>query len=113
MQFGVGSIGNALIGALADADFGDRNLVYYGEVIQDGLLDLLDEGQLRAASATSLALSTAGQDRLFENAERYAEDVVLRPADVSNSASLIDCFGVVAVNSALEATSTDTSTPRT
>jgi succinyl-CoA:acetate CoA-transferase len=102
VQFGVGSIGNALMGALADADFGDRDLVYYGEVIQDGLLDLLDEGQLRAASATSLALSTAGQDRLFENAERYAEDVVLRPADVSNRASLIDRFGVVAVNSALE-----------
>jgi len=102
LQFGVGSLGNALMGALADAEFGDRDLVYYGEVIQDGLLDLLDEGRLRSASATSLALSAEGQDRLFEHVDRYAEDVVLRPADVSNRPGLIDRFGVVSVNSALE-----------
>jgi succinyl-CoA:acetate CoA-transferase len=102
LQFGVGSLGNALMGALGDADFGDRDLIYFGEVIQDGLLDLLDEGLLRSASATSLALSSEGQDRLFADAERYAEDVVVRPTDVSNSPALIDRFGVVAVNSALE-----------
>jgi succinyl-CoA:acetate CoA-transferase len=102
IQFGVGSLGNALMGALGEADLGGRDLVYFGEVIQDGLLDLLDEGDLRAASATSLALSRAGQDRLFDAADRYAEDVVLRPADVSNRAGLIDRFGVVAVNSAVE-----------
>jgi succinyl-CoA:acetate CoA-transferase len=102
MQFGVGSLGNALMGALADADVGDRDLVYFGEVIQDGLLDLLDGGDLRVASATSLALSAEGQQRLFEDAERYAEDVVLRPAELSNRPELIDRFGVVAVNSAVE-----------
>lgn len=102
LQFGVGSLGNALMGALVEADFGTRDLVYYGEVIQDGLLDLLDEGSLRSASATSLALSTDGQNRLFENAGRYAENIVLRPADLSNSPALINRFGVIAVNSALE-----------
>jgi len=102
IQFGVGSLGNALMGALGDADIGDRDLIYFGEVIQDGLLDLLDDGDLAAASATSLALSSEGQDRLFANVERYAEDVVLRPGDLSNSPTLIDRFGVVGVNSALE-----------
>jgi succinyl-CoA:acetate CoA-transferase len=102
IQFGVGSLGNALMGALGNADLGDRDLIYYGEVIQDGLLDLLDDGDLTAASATSLALSTDGQDRLFEHVERYTEDVVLRPANLSNSPTLIDRFGVVAINSALE-----------
>lgn len=102
LQFGVGSLGNALMGALGDADFGDRDLVYYGEVIQDGLLNLLDDGKLRSASATSLALSSDGQDRLFEHVNRYAEDVVLRPADLSNSPTLVDRFGVVSVNSGLE-----------
>ena len=102
MQFGVGSLGNALMGALADADVGDRDLVYFGEVIQDGLLDLLDDGDLRVASATSLALSAEGQQRLFADPERYAEDVVLRPAELSNRPELIDRFGVVAVNSAVE-----------
>ena len=102
IQFGVGSLGNALMSALGDADFGDRDLIYFGEVIQDGLLDLLDDNALETASATSLALSREGQDRLYENVERYAEDIVLRPAGVSNNPALIDRFGIVGVNSALE-----------
>ena len=102
LQFGVGAIGNALMGALGDADLGDRDLVYFGEVFQDGLLDLVDDGTLRSASATTLALTREGQDRLFADAERYAESVVLRPVDVTNAAELIERFGVVAVNSALE-----------
>jgi len=102
LQFGVGSLGNALMSAFGSVDFGGRDIVYYGEVIQDGLLDMLDAGKLEVASATSLALSEDGQDRLFDDAERYAEDVVLRPASLSNRAALVDKFGVVAVNSALE-----------
>ncbi|MFB6165883.1 MAG: acetyl-CoA hydrolase/transferase C-terminal domain-containing protein, partial [Haloarculaceae archaeon] len=102
IQFGVGGLGNALAGELSDLELGDRELVYYGEVIQDGLLDLLDAGVLAGASATSLALSGDGQDRFVADLERYAADVVLRPSDVSNGAELIERFGVVAVNSALE-----------
>jgi succinyl-CoA:acetate CoA-transferase len=101
LQFGVGSVGNALMGALADLDVGDRTLTYYGEVIQDGLLDLLADGDLAAASATSLALSRAGQERLFADPDAYAGDVVLRPADVSTAPELLDRLGVVGVNSAL------------
>jgi succinyl-CoA:acetate CoA-transferase len=102
IEFGVGSLGNALAGALGNVDFGDRDLRYFGEVVQDGLLDLLDDGTIAAASATSLALSTESQERFFERIDDYASDVVLRPAAVSNSPTLIDRFGVVAVNSALE-----------
>lgn len=101
LQFGVGAIGNALMGALGEADI-DRELIYFGEVFQDGLLDLVDDGTLESASATTLALTREGQDRLFEAVDRYADSVVLRPADVTNAAELIERFGVVAVNSALE-----------
>ncbi|MFP9061670.1 acetyl-CoA hydrolase/transferase C-terminal domain-containing protein [Natrialbaceae archaeon A-chndr2] len=102
LQFGVGSLGNALMNAFGDIDFDDRNLIYYGEVIQDGLLDLIDSGKLASASATSLALSEEGQDRLFSDIDRYAEDIVLRPADISNNPTTIDRFGIIGVNSALE-----------
>jgi len=102
LQFGVGSLGNALMGALSDVDFGDREVVYFGEVFQDGLLDALDDGLLAGASAASLALSVEGQERLFDDVDRYAEDVVLRPADVTNNPALIDQFGVVGVNSAVD-----------
>ena len=102
LQFGVGSLGNALMGELKDLDFGGRDVVYFGELIQDGLFDMLDAGQLESASATSLALTDEGQQRLFADVERYAEDVVLRPVDISNHPGLIDQFGVIGVNSAIE-----------
>ena len=102
LQFGVGSLGNALMGGLSAVDFGDREVSYVGEVVQDGLLDMLDGGQLSGASATSLALSADGQARLFDDVERYAADVILRPADISNAPALIDRFGVVGINSAVE-----------
>ncbi|KYH24564.1 hypothetical protein HAPAU_35470 [Halalkalicoccus paucihalophilus] len=102
LQFGVGSLGNALMGALTEIEFGDRTVVYFGEVFQDGLLDMLDSGQLAGASATSLALSQTGQKRFFDAIDQYATDVVLRPADISNNPILIERFGVVGVNSAIE-----------
>jgi succinyl-CoA:acetate CoA-transferase len=101
LQFGVGSVGNALMGAVADGPLADEEVRYFGEVIQDGLLDLIDEGAVAGASATSLALSREGQERLFADLKRYADSVVLRPSDVSNAPALVDRFGVVAVNSAL------------
>jgi succinyl-CoA:acetate CoA-transferase len=102
LQFGVGSLGNALMAAISETDFGTRTVNYFGEVIQDGLLDMLDEDELEVASATSLAFSEEGQERFFRNIDRYLDDVVLRPASISNNPTLADRFGVVAVNSALE-----------
>lgn len=102
LQFGVGSLGNALMTELKELDFGDRDVVYFGELIQDGLLDMLDQDRLESASATSMALTEEGQQRLFRDIERYAKDVVLRPADISNHPGVIDQFGVIGVNSAVE-----------
>jgi succinyl-CoA:acetate CoA-transferase len=103
VQFGVGSLGNALMGAVGDADLGGREVVYFGEVFQDGLLDAIDDGTIAGASATSLALSSDGADRLLSDIDRYADHVVLRNANVSNAAALIDRFGVVSINTVLEA----------
>ena len=102
LQFGVGSLGNALMGELKELDFDGRKVIYFGELIQDGLLDMLDTGELESASATSLALTENGQERLLANIDRYAEDILLRPADISNNPGLIDRFGIVGVNSAIE-----------
>lgn len=102
LQFGVGSLGNALMSAFETVDFGERDVLYFGEVLQDGLLDMLDKGNLSSASATSLALSTEGQSRLFDNIDEYRKSIVVRPSDISNSPELIRRFGIVAVNTALE-----------
>ncbi|WP_255151153.1 acetyl-CoA hydrolase/transferase C-terminal domain-containing protein [Halorarius halobius] len=102
LQFGVGSVGNAAALAIEDVAFGDREVAYVGEVIQDSVLDAVDAGGLTAASATSLALSAEGQNRLFGDLDHYAERVVLRPSDVSNAPGVVRRFGVVAVNAAVE-----------
>ncbi len=101
LEFGVGRLGNTLMRALNSIDL-TCDLVYFGEVIQDGLLDSLDSGKLKAASGTSLTLSNKGQEKLFNNIEKYSEDIVLRPVYITNNPSMIDRFGVVAINSALE-----------
>lgn len=102
LQFGVGSLGNALMSAFKSVDFGDRDVVYYGEVIQDGLLDMIDSGKLESASAASLALSSEGQKQLLDDLDRYSDYIVLRPSNISNNPELISRFGVIGVNSALE-----------
>jgi len=102
LQFGVGSLGNALMNTLDDFNFGDRDLMYFGEVIQDGLLDMIEDGNMESASAASLALSADAQNRLFADLEQFAESITLRPANISNSPSLINRLGIIAVNSALE-----------
>lgn len=102
LQFGVGSLGNALMSSLKDLELEDRDINYYGEVIQDGLLDMIDSGELETASATSLALSREGQEYFFDNIERYADEITLRPADISNNPAIIDQLGLIGINSALE-----------
>ena len=57
LQSGVGNITNAVLAELSSAGF--SNLTAYTEVIQDGMLDLLDDGTLSFASATALSLSPA------------------------------------------------------
>ncbi|MFB6310470.1 MAG: acetyl-CoA hydrolase/transferase C-terminal domain-containing protein [Salinirussus sp.] len=101
-ECGVGNIGNALMAALADLDTGDRTLTYFGEIVQDGVLDLLDLPHFRGASATSLSLTSAGLDELLANIEQYADRLILRPTEIANNPALIDRFGVIAVNAALE-----------
>jgi succinyl-CoA:acetate CoA-transferase len=102
LQFGVGSLGNALMGELSSIDFGEREVTYYGELVQDGLIDMLDAGELSAASSTALAVTPEYQQRLYDDIERYADRIILRPGSVSNDPDMIDRFGVVAVNAALE-----------
>ena len=51
LQSGVGNIANAVLVGLNEGPF-DR-MISYTEVVQDGMLDMLDSGKLVAASATA------------------------------------------------------------
>lgn len=55
MQSGVGNVPNAVMAGLLDSKF--ENIQAYTEVIQDGMLDLIDAGKMTVASSTSFSLS--------------------------------------------------------
>lgn len=101
LQSGVGSVANAVLKGISDSRF--KDLIFYSEVIQDNVLDLLDEGTFRFASGTSLTLSTEGFDRFYQKLEEYREKVMLRPMEISNNPEVIRRIGSIAMNTAIEA----------
>ncbi len=101
LQSGVGNIANAVLQGLLESPF--ENITSYTEVIQDGMVDLLDSGKLTVASATAFSLSPKAAERMNDNAADYAQKIILRPQDVSNHPEAIRRMGVIACNGMIEA----------
>lgn len=101
IQSGVGNIANAVLTGLVDSPFED--LTVYTEVIQDGMLDLLDAGKLRMASATAFSLSPEAAARINANMGAYRSRMILRPQEISNHPELIRRLGCIAMNGLIEA----------
>jgi succinyl-CoA:acetate CoA-transferase len=101
LQSGVGNVANAVLAELGNGPF--RSLTAYTEVIQDGMLQLLQSGTLVFASATAFSLSDNGISELQENIESYRGRVVLRPQEISNHPEVIRRLGCLAMNGMIEA----------
>jgi succinyl-CoA:acetate CoA-transferase len=101
LQSGVGNITNAVLVGFNESQF--ENMTAYTEVLQDGMLDLLDSGKLRVASATALSVSPVGQERFDKNIDRYRKQIILRPQEISNSPEVIRRLGSIAMNGFIEA----------
>lgn len=101
MQSGVGNVPNAVMAGLLDSKF--ENIQAYTEVIQDGMLDLIDAGKMTVASATSFALSPEYAEKMNAEADRYAKHIVLRPQQVSNHPEVIRRVGLISSNGMIEA----------
>lgn len=101
IQSGVGNIANAVLTGLVDSPF--DAMTAYTEVIQDGMLDLLDEGKLRMASATAFSLSPEAAERINRDMHRYRDKMILRPQEISNHPELIRRLGCIAMNGLIEA----------
>jgi succinyl-CoA:acetate CoA-transferase len=101
LQSGVGNIANAVLVGLNEGPF--ENMTSYTEVIQDGMLDMLDSGKLRVASATAFSVSPAGQERFNKNIEKYRKQIILRPQEISNNCEVIRRLGCIAMNGFVEA----------
>lgn len=101
LQSGVGNVANAVLAGLSASEFTD--LVAFTEVIQDGMLDLLDDGTLRFASATSFGLSSTGVQRFMSDIDRYKGKILLRSEEISNHPELVRRLGIIAMNGMIEA----------
>lgn len=101
MQSGVGNIANAVLAGLEDRPW--ENLMAFTEVIQDGMVGLIDSGKVTTASATAFSLSPEAAERMNDDAKRYRNHIIMRQQDVSNHPELIRRLGVLATNGLIEA----------
>ncbi|MDO5677007.1 MAG: acetyl-CoA hydrolase/transferase family protein [Propionibacteriaceae bacterium] len=101
MQSGVGNVPNAVMAGLLDSKF--TNIQAYTEVIQDGMVDLIDAGKMSVASATSFSLSPEYAEKMNAEAARYREYIITRPLQVSNHPEVIRRVGLIATNGMIEA----------
>ena len=101
MQSGVGGVANAVLVGLADSSFED--LTVFTEVMQDSVLDLIDAGKVKFVSTASMPLSTEYMAKLFDNIDKYKDNIIIRPQDISNNPEVIRRLGLIAMNTALEA----------
>ncbi len=100
LQSGVGSVANAVLGGLCNSKF--TNLDVYSEVLQDSVVDLMDCGKIRTASATSLTISPERIIEFKENFAKYKNHIILRPEEISNNPEVIRKLGVISMNTAIE-----------
>ncbi|MDQ8032735.1 propionyl-CoA--succinate CoA transferase [Bordetella genomosp. 1] len=100
LQAGIGTIANAVLHGFGEADF--EGLSMYSEVLQDSAIELLDQGKLAFASASSITVSRPVYDRILGNLDHYRERLVLRPQEISNAPEIVRRMGVIAINTALE-----------
>ena len=101
LQSGVGNIANAVLAGLLDSPF--DHLTSYTEVIQDGMVDLIDSGKLTVASATAFSLSPEYAARMNNEAARYRDHIILRAQEISNHPENIRRLGVISTNGMIEA----------
>ena len=101
LQSGVGGVANAVLSCLAKSDFTD--LTVYTEVMQDAVLDLIEAGKVKVASATSLTISPSRKKAVFDRIGDFKDKIVLRPQEISNSPEVIRRLSLIAMNTAIEA----------
>ncbi|WP_308721082.1 acetyl-CoA hydrolase/transferase family protein [Komagataeibacter xylinus] len=100
LQSGVGNVANAVMGGLEEGPFDD--LTAYTEVIQAGMLGMLESGKMRVASATAFSLSPEAAESLNSRMREFQKKIILRPQDISNHPGLIRRLGCIAMNGLIE-----------
>jgi len=101
LQSGVGNIANAVLFGLLEAPFDP--MTSYTEVVQDGMIKLIEAGKLASVSATAFSLSPEMVEVVMANLDELHDKIVLRPQDISNNPEVIRRLGTIAMNGMIEA----------
>jgi succinyl-CoA:acetate CoA-transferase len=101
LQSGVGNVTNAVLAGLLEAPFGV--MTAYTEVIQEGMLDLIDAGVISVASACAITLGHERAARFNDEVARYRDRILLREQHISNHPEVIRRLGLLATNGMIEA----------
>ncbi|NWF57317.1 MAG: acetyl-CoA hydrolase [Syntrophaceae bacterium] len=101
LEVGIGDVLNGFLSSLTRSDL--SSLIFYQAVATDPILDLIDAGRVEGVSCNSLRFSASALNRFFSRLEHYRRYFVFRPVTLTNSAEILGRFGVLAVNSGLEA----------
>ncbi|MDI2031384.1 acetyl-CoA hydrolase/transferase family protein [Saccharopolyspora sp. TS4A08] len=101
IQSGVGNVANAVLAGLENGPF--HGLTAYTEVIQDGMLQLIESGRMEMASATAFSLSPTAVERFNRDAAAFRDKIVLRPQEISNHPEVVRRLGCLAMNGIVEA----------
>ncbi|MDH6357313.1 succinate CoA transferase [Parabacteroides sp. PF5-9] len=102
IQSGVGNIANAVLAAMGDHE-SIPDFEVYTEVIQDGVVDLLEKGRVSFASGGTLTVSNPYIERIYKNLAFFKERIVLRTSEISNHPEVIRRLGIISMNTAIEA----------
>lgn len=100
MEIGLGAIPAAVLEELGGAEFQD--LEFYSAILNDGILKLIAQGKVRAASGTGFFLTPAGEQEFLCNLALYKKHIVLRPLEITDCPEVILRLGVLALNGAVE-----------
>jgi succinyl-CoA:acetate CoA-transferase len=101
LQSGVGNVTNAVLRGMLDSRW--RGLTAYTEVIQEGMLDLLDAGVLDFASASAVTFGPEVAERFNDEIANYHDRILLRPQSISNHPEIVRRLGLLSTNGMIEA----------
>ncbi len=100
MQIGVGVTANAVLRSMKNQ--WNRQVAFYSEIISDAMMELIESGQAKCASATALTFSKEEHNKWMDKIGTYGNRVVLRPQELTNHPEIIRRLGIVSINTALE-----------
>ncbi len=102
IQSGVGNVANAVLASMG-TDARIPPFYMFTEVFQNACLELMDADRMVGASTCSLTLTAASLRQIYDNFDRYAQKIVIRPQAMSNNPEIVRRLGVISMNTALEA----------